>query len=103
MYALWYMCMSMTLCYSYILTSDNFCPFPFLSIPLSFSPFPSLSPSLSPLLSPLQAGKDFYEGVRAVIVDKDNKPRWDPPTLEAVTEEIVLRHFAPVPGRELEL
>ena len=39
-----------------------------------------------------------------MIVDKDNNPHWDPPTLEAVTEEIVLRHFAPLPaGRELIL
>ena len=38
-----------------------------------------------------------------MIVDKDNKPAWDPPTLDAVTEELVLRHFAPLPGRELVL
>jgi hypothetical protein len=39
-----------------------------------------------------------------VIVDKDNAQQWDPPTLDAVTEEIVLRHFAPLPDdRELIL
>ena len=46
---------------------------------------------------------DFYEGVRAVIVDKDNKPRWNPATLAAVSAEDVARHFAPQPGDELAL
>ena len=46
---------------------------------------------------------DFYEGVRAVIVDKDNKPRWNPATLAAVSAEDVARHFAPQPGDELVL
>ncbi len=37
---------------------------------------------------------DFYEGVRAVIVDKDNRPRWNPATLAAVSDAEVERHFA---------
>ena len=41
-------------------------------------------------------GHDFYEGVRAVIVDKDNRPRWQPATLAAVSEAEVARHFAPL-------
>ncbi|WP_240675905.1 enoyl-CoA hydratase/isomerase family protein [Ammoniphilus sp. CFH 90114] len=36
---------------------------------------------------------DFHEGVRAVVVDKDRRPRWNPPTLEEVSEEDVLRYF----------
>jgi enoyl-CoA hydratase/carnithine racemase len=39
---------------------------------------------------------DFYEGVRAVIVDKDNGPRWRPASLAAVSDEEIERHFAPL-------
>jgi enoyl-CoA hydratase len=45
---------------------------------------------------------DFYEGVRAVIVDKDNKPRWRPATLAEVTPAMVEAHFAPL-AEELPL
>ena len=48
-------------------------------------------------------GHDFYEGVRAVIVDKDNKPRWRPATLPDVAEADVERHFAPLGPSELVL
>jgi enoyl-CoA hydratase len=47
-------------------------------------------------------GHDFYEGVRAVIVDKDNKPQWQPRTLGEVSGADVERHFAPL-ERELAL
>ena len=43
---------------------------------------------------------DFREGVRAVIVDKDNAPRWDPATLEDVTEAMLDAIFAPLPADE---
>lgn len=39
------------------------------------------------------AEHDFIEGIRAAIVDKDRKPAWRPDKLEAVTPEIVERHF----------
>lgn len=47
------------------------------------------------------AGHDFIEGIRAAIIDKDRKPRWQPDKVEAVTGEIVDRHFRSV--GELEL
>ncbi|HEV2600436.1 enoyl-CoA hydratase/isomerase family protein [Sphingopyxis sp.] len=40
---------------------------------------------------------DFIEGVRALIVDKDNSPKWDPPTPEAVTDDWIDAIFAPLP------
>lgn len=43
---------------------------------------------------------DFLEGVRAVIVEKDNAPRWDPPTLEGVTSSMLDAIFAPLPSAE---
>lgn len=46
---------------------------------------------------------DLYEGVRAVIVDKDNKPVWRPASLGEVSEADVARHFAPLGDAELML
>ena len=37
------------------------------------------------IVSRIVYGEDFYEGVRAVIVDKDNAPRWQPATLAEVS------------------
>ena len=41
--------------------------------------------------------------VRAVIVDKDNRPRWQPATLAQVSDMEVARHFAPLDEGELVL
>ena len=43
---------------------------------------------------------DFIEGVRALIVDKDHAPRWDPPTPAAVSDHIIDQIFAPLPDGE---
>lgn len=43
---------------------------------------------------------DFAEGVRAVIVDKDNAPKWDPATPEGVTDDLIDSIFAPLPEHE---
>lgn len=43
---------------------------------------------------------DFTEGVRAVIVDKDNAPNWNPATAEGVTEDLLDAIFAPLPQAE---
>jgi enoyl-CoA hydratase len=43
---------------------------------------------------------DFLEGVRAVIVEKDNFPRWNPPTAEGVSETLLDGIFAPLPSNE---
>jgi enoyl-CoA hydratase len=43
---------------------------------------------------------DFVEGVRALLIDKDNRPRWDPPTPDAVSQHLIDTIFAPMPEGE---
>jgi len=47
------------------------------------------------------AGYDFYEGTRAVVIDKDQTPHWRPATLEAVSQVQVDGYFADLGAREL--
>ena len=48
------------------------------------------------IVSRVVRGRDFYEGIRAVIIDKDNAPRWQPATLAEVSADDLARHFAPL-------
>ena len=48
-------------------------------------------------------GKDFFEGVRAQLIDKDKTPKWDPADLTAVTDEMVAAHFEDLGQDELVL
>ncbi|MCK0532862.1 enoyl-CoA hydratase/isomerase family protein [Sphingobium agri] len=41
---------------------------------------------------------DFIEGVRAVIVDKDNAPKWNPATAQEVDDAVIDSFFAPLPA-----
>jgi enoyl-CoA hydratase len=43
---------------------------------------------------------DFAEGVRALLIDKDNEPQWDPPTPEGVSDEMLDALFEPLPEAE---
>lgn len=43
---------------------------------------------------------DFAEGVRAVIVEKDNKPQWNPATAAGVGDDLIASIFAPLPAEE---
>ncbi len=41
-------------------------------------------------------GHEFLEGIRALVIDKDKKPDWQPATLEEVTPEMVEKVLAPL-------
>jgi enoyl-CoA hydratase len=48
------------------------------------------------IVSRIAAGHDFYEGVRAVIIDKDQAPSWQPAQIEAIDPAVIARHFEPL-------
>jgi enoyl-CoA hydratase/carnithine racemase len=54
------------------------------------------------IVSRIARGHDFYEGVRAVIIDKDNRPRWTPAAIESIDEANIDSYFAPLLQRELD-
>ncbi len=52
----------------------------------------------------LTVGHDFGEGVRAMVIDKDRNPKWQPARLEDVSASMIEAHLAPLPqGEDLTL
>jgi enoyl-CoA hydratase len=49
----------------------------------------------------VMARHDFYEGVRAMLIDKDQAPRWQPATLAEVGDSAIDAYFAPIGDSEL--
>jgi enoyl-CoA hydratase len=43
---------------------------------------------------------DFIEGVRALLIDKDNQPKWNPATPEGVSDRMIETIFGPLPDNE---
>lgn len=50
-----------------------------------------------------QISRDFCEGVRARMVDKDSAPKWNPPSLEQVSKDMVEQYFSPLSEVEPDL
>jgi enoyl-CoA hydratase len=46
---------------------------------------------------------DFYEGVRATLIDRDRAPKWRPAALRDVSEAQIDAYFAPMGADELQL
>ena len=55
------------------------------------------------IMARMMEGHDFYEGVRAALIDKDQSPRWLPPSLDMVSESEIERFFAPLDDEEFTL
>lgn len=55
------------------------------------------------IVSRIVHAHDFYEGVRAVVVDKDHAPVWRPDTIEAVTPDAIAAYFDTLGADELVL
>jgi enoyl-CoA hydratase len=55
------------------------------------------------ILTRMLEGHDFYEGIRAAIIEKGDTPRWQPATLAEVEAADINRYFAPLGPNELVL
>ncbi len=43
------------------------------------------------------AGHDFYEGVRAAVIEKDRSPRWSPDKLDQISDADIEAYLGPAP------
>ena len=54
------------------------------------------------MVSKVMDDHDFYEGVRALIIDKDNTPVWKPETVEKISNEEIDEFFKYLEDNELK-
>ncbi len=47
-------------------------------------------------------GHDFYEGIRAAVIDKDGAPRWQPANLQEIENAAIDRYFEPLQSGDLD-
>lgn len=64
---------------------------------MRFKPFNMVMENDYRIAQHILKGHDFYEGVRAMVIDKDRKPQWNPPRLEQISEGAVNAYFTPAP------
>ena len=94
-------------------TKEQFKPFSPTSVKITFEQL-SRGKNLATLKECLQMeyrlacrcceDNDFYEGVRALLIDKDKQPKWHPDEIEKVTQDKIDRYFSKLPSeRELSL
>lgn len=55
------------------------------------------------MVNHVMRGNDFFEGVRAILVDKDNTPNWNPNTLDRVSDEAIEEYFENLGTDELKI
>lgn len=55
------------------------------------------------MVNRLMEGQDFYEGVRAILIDRDNSPNWNPNTLDRVSADDIARYFENLGEFELKI
>ncbi len=51
----------------------------------------------------LMKSHDFYEGIRAALIDKDRKPQWQPPRINEVSDQDIDACFESLGERDLVL
>ena len=55
------------------------------------------------ILRRMLEGHDLFEGIRVVLIDKGDRPRWIPASLAEVRPELIEPYFAPLGQEELQL
>jgi len=51
------------------------------------------------IVSRILNGAEFYEGIRAAIIDKDGAPNWTPDNIRSIDSQRIEAIFAPLDGK----